>query len=340
MISFTHYIKYTAACLLIMALGACTSEDMPLSYDERTATLSLIPQLQVETRAVGTSEENAIHTLRVIITDTKHETYINKSFTDEQVASGDIIIENVPVGTVEMYVIANEGALNKDYSDFNAWKNDMVDVGNEYKKLLIKDENRQYFPMRGIPEFANSQSGLPMSWSSHSLVVNPSANGTPQKVTVNLQRAVAKLNITMNNALTTPITISSMSFGAFFGDQLYLFQETSLDVPTDANYAVQTYDNLAIEIPGGEYKTLALYVYPSFAWKDGTQTSPYTLGFKTKAGVTYREQAFVNNYGALNHITRNTQVNIHATLSKAANVSIDFKVVPWTNNVVDVPFFE
>lgn len=338
-----HHFTRTILCFIAsVAIAACSNEDDSLPKDKGTASLSLsLPQLQADSRAVGTDAENAIHTLRVIITN-ENGAYINRDFTAADVTNGAVTIDHVPVGTVQMYVIANEAALGKDYSDFSKWQEDVVEVpGHSHKKVLVKDESRTHFPLR-LPDFEEKGVGLPMSWENLNLTVNPpvAGNNTPQEVEVNLERCVAKLNIIMNNALTDEIHIDQMSFGRFFADRLYLFKEGSLDIPSDTEYneEILPYTGLDIAIPGGESKTLGLYIYPSFAWKEGGY-SPYTIGFHTKAGKEYPMQAFVNDYGTLHFITRNTQINIHATLSSPANVDISFEVVPWEEKQVDVPSF-
>ena len=152
---------------------------------------------------------------------------------------------------------------------------------------------------------------------------------------------MAKLNIIMHNALSESITITEMSFGNFFSDRLYLFREATLDIPDDAKYEGQVYGDLSILIPNGESKTLALYVYPSYAWRIPGDASPYTIGFKTLAGGDYKARAFINDYGgALNSIVRNTQVNINATLSIEAIVQLNFEVRDWTTQSIDVPSFD
>ena len=233
-----------------------------------------------------------------------------------------------------MYVIANEASLGKDYSDLKTLQDD---VEQETGKVHIHDDERKHFPKRGS-EMDFTATGLPMEWMGQ-LTIDPPTD-TPQEIEVNLVRAVAKLNITMNNALSDPITINGMSFGSFFGNCLYLFHTNSLDVPADTDYAGMSYtDGINIPIEGNSSATLALYIYPSFAWKNAGDASPYTIGFTTVAGGNYQQQAFVNNYGALNSIARNTQVNISATLRTDTHIEIKFKVVPWEENTVDVPPF-
>ncbi|WP_071133704.1 hypothetical protein [Millionella massiliensis] len=129
-----------------------------------------------------------------------------------------------------------------------------------------------------------------------------------------------------------------MTFGQFFGDQLYLFREATLDIPDETTYATQEYPGVSIEIPGGESKTLACYIYPSYAWKDNTP-SPYTIGFTTTT-APYPSKAFIDeNSGALNSIARNKQVNIHATLSAEASIQLKFEVKDWNTHSIEVPPF-
>lgn len=333
-----HYIMgLLTACLMSVAMTGCTAEDDGQTTDGRTATIRLdIPMLEAATRAISEptqEQESAIHTLRVII-ESEGATTINNEYKATDLKGGSITISNVPVGKVNMYVIANEESLGKDYSELAALQ---ADIEPKTGKVHIHDEWRTHFPKRGsATEFPTT--GLPMEWMGE-MTINP-PTGTPQVIDVELTRAVAKLKITMNNALSEPITINGMSFGLFFGDCLYLFHTSSLDVPDDTNYAEMSYtENIDIPIAGNSSATLALYIYPSFAWKKAEDASPYTIGFTTKAGGNYQKQAFVNNYGALNSIARNTQVNISATLRTDTHINIDFEVVPWEENTVDVPPF-
>lgn len=330
---FYSVLFLLSVCFLFVSITGCTSEADGWMSNGRTATIRLdIPVLKSITRDVSTLDpEKTIHHLRVIIVSEGAKT-INQVFESADLKNGNITIENVPVGYVQMFVIANEASLGRDYTDLQIFEND---VDDQTKKILIKDADHKFFPVRGsnFPE-----GGLPMSWMDKNLRINQPAD-KPQEIEVNLVRSVAKLNILMSNALTTDIIINEMSFGEFFSNSLYLFAENYLDVPPDTDYETKKYSDVNITIKGGETKMLALYMYPSYAWTDPQIPSPYTIGFKTEAGKGYQETAFVNNYGALNSIARNTQVNIYATLSTEANVKIDFNVVDWTEKEIEVPSF-
>lgn len=333
-LSYHYIVGLLAACLLSATFAGCTREADEAVTDEHTATIRLdIPMLEATTRITTPTkeQESKINTLRVII-ESEGATTINQAFTADDLTGGSITIDNVPVGQVEMYVIANEASLGKDYSNLKMLQ---ADVDQTSGKVHIEDVERTHFPKRGS---AFPPNGLPMSWMNQNLTIEPPTD-TPQPVTVKLVRAVAKLNILMSNALTDAITIDQMSFGPFFGNCLYLFAEQDLDVPDDTGYDSKQYTGLSIEIPGGETAQLTLYIYPSFAWTDPGAVSPYTIGFHTEAGKEYLPQSFVDKNGAINSIARNTQVNIHATLSTPANVEISFEVVPWAEKNVEVPPF-
>lgn len=335
-LSYHYIVALLAACLLSATFAGCTREADEPAADGRTATIRLdIPILKAATRITTPTEEQekAINLLRVIILS-QGATSINQTFTAADLTGGSITIDNVPVGQVQMYVIANEASLGKDYSNLKTLQ---ADVDQTSGKVHIEDVERAHFPKRGS-EMDFTSNGLPMSWMNQNLTIEPPTD-TPQSIEVNLVRTVAKLNILMSNALTDAITIDQMSFGPFFGNCLYLFAEQKLDVPNDTGYDSKQYTGLSIEIPGGETAQLTLYIYPSFAWTDPGAVSPYTIGFHTEAGKEYLPQSFVDKNGAINSIARNTQVNIHATLSTPANVEISFEVVPWAEKNVEVPPF-
>lgn len=351
-----HNLLHTARiCLLLWlawAAASCTdTADLPA--EGRTATLELrIPQLEASaTRATiaGSKLENAIYTLRVIIlSQSAGVKSINKLFTDEDLKDDNavITIDQVPVGLVQLYVIANEASIGKNYTELSALQADVrpISEGSTTRKVVIEDFSRTYFPKRGSVFEKESQGenplGLPMGWMNKSQVINAGTN----TVQVDLERQVAKLNIEMFNSLDAPITVNTITFGKFFSDRFYFFREENLDIPWNVVYADTTFSKIGpadggIEIKANATETMVCYVYPSFAWQDSNSPSPYTIGFKTEK-VEYEQHPFVDDYDSeLNSITRNTQLNIYATLSRDASAKIDFEVVDWISEEVDVPAF-
>lgn len=323
---------------LLLSFG-CTKEKGP-GNGEGLATIRITePMLSGYTKALNEgSYESVINTLRVIVAPENPESetdYIaNRLFSGEEL--NNMIIENVPVGNVQIFAFANEASVGKDYSNFSTF---LTDINEGEDKLLITDSNREFFPKRGSE--TKTAIGLPMSWSNRNVQINaPDASGAPQEIQVTLQRCVSKLRIIMNNTLTEEIKITEMKFGAFFGDRFYLFWEENLDVPADIEYESKEYTGLNIKIPANGSQELLLYLYPSHA-RSGTQPGPYTIGFTTTGNHDpYPLRHFRDGAGnEMSWISRNTQVNINATLGAHANVSVYYYVAEWKNITIDIPSF-
>lgn len=320
---------------LLLSFG-CTKEKGP-GNGEGLATIRITePMLSGYTKALNEgSYESVINTLRVIVAPENPESetdYIaNRLFSGEEL--NNMIIENVPVGNVQIFAFANEASVGKNYSDFSIFLND-INEGED--KLLITDSKREFFPKRGSE--ADADEGLPMSWSDRNVQISaPDASGAPQEIEIALRRCVAKLRIVMNNTLSDPITINQMSFGPFFADRFFLFWEQNLDVPQETYYGNGQSYTTKINIEGGGSAELLLYLYPSHA-RIGTETSPYTIGFKTE-NTEYPMRHFMEGSNPLSWISRNTQVNIYASLGAEADISIEYYVAKWEEKSVTVPDF-
>lgn len=342
MYDMKHVLRYSLLVMAVLLCQACTGTDPQDITEERTTTIYLqLPQPDAGTRMSPSYEtdlgdlEKKIYTLRVILLSqagTNKSTTINRLFKDVD-SDARLVIENVPVGVAQLYVIANEASIGQDYSNIANLQMQVEDVNNS-RKVLIKDTDNQYFPIRGS-ELLAAEKGLPMSWMNKNLTV--SKNMT---IDVALERCVSKVRMQIQNDFSESIKVTKVSFGKFFGNSFYLFREGALDVP-DQTYKEQVYDkSVDYPIAPNESEVLICYFYPSFAWTSGTVASPYTIGFKTQYG-NYPKMAFLDSEGdEYNSIPRNKQININVTLSGATHVNIDFNVVEWTNEEITVPDFE
>uniref|UniRef100_UPI0040296313 hypothetical protein n=1 Tax=Phocaeicola coprophilus TaxID=387090 RepID=UPI0040296313 len=344
MYDMKHVLRYSLLVMAVLLCQACTGTDPQDITEERTTTIYLqLPQPDAGTRMSPSYEtdlgdlEKKIYTLRVILLSqagTNKSTTINRLFKDVD-SDARLVIENVPVGVAQLYVIANEASIGQDYSNIANLQKQVVVVNNS-RKVRITDTDNWYFPIRGSELLdAKEKKGLPMSWMNKNLKV--SENMT---IDVALERCVSKVRMQIQNDFSEPIKVTEVSFGAFFGNSFYLFREGALDVP-DQTYKEQVYDK-SVEYPiaPNESEVLICYFYPSFAWTSGTVASPYTIGFKTQYG-NYPKMAFLDSEGdEYNSIPRNKQININVTLSGATHVNIDFEVVEWTERTITVPDFE
>lgn len=344
MYDIKHVLRYSLLVMAVLLCQACTGTDPQDITEERTTTIYLqLPQPDAGTRMSPSYEtdlgdlEKKIYTLRVILLSqagTNKSTTINRLFKDVD-SDARLVIENVPVGEAQLYVIANEASIGQDYSDIANLQEQVVDV-NGSRKVLITDTGNRYFPIRGSELLAaEEKKGLPMSWMNKNLTV--SENMT---IEVALERCVSKVRMQIQNDFSESIKVTEVSFGKFFGNSFYLFREEALDVP-DQTYKEQVYDkSVDYPIAPNESEVLICYFYPSFAWPSDLVASPYTIGFKTEHGK-YPKMAFLDSEGdEYNSIPRNKQININVTLSGATHVNIDFEVVEWTERTITVPDFE
>lgn len=347
MYDMKHVLRYSLLVMAVLLCQACTGTDPQDITEERTTTIYLqLPQPDAGTRMSPSYEtdleelEKKIYTLRVILLSqagTNKSTTINRLF---KFKDGDsdarLAIKNVPVGDAQLYVIANEASIGQDYSNIANLQKQVVDV-NGSRKVLIRDTDNQYFPIRGSELLAETEKkGLPMSWMNKNLTVSEN-----MEIPVVLERCVSKVRMQIQNDFSESIQIEEVSFGAFFGNSFYLFREGALDVPDQKTYKGQVYDKPGdYPIAPNESEVLICYFYPSFAWTKDTEASPYTIGFETQNGF-YPKMAFLDSEGdEYNSIPRNKQININVTLSGATRVNIDFEVVEWTERTITVPDFE
>lgn len=336
------YVTYFLTAILAFTLFVGCSDVLKDENKSGTAVLQInipLPESSMFTKAtvVDTDAESDIKTLRILIfaedenVDGIFEKEVcNRLFNKSDLTGGQITIEDVPIGEIAIYAIANEASLGIDYTDTEDWNSDIVEVGGKRKILIIDGFEPRKFPMKAVPDFQNSEAGLPMSGFVSSYSVTTGSN----EVEISLRRAVSKINLNIEHGYDQDVSVSSISFGPFFGDRFYLFQEGArLEVPSDSDYRTAVYDNLSILLPPKEnVRTISLYVYPSFARNAG-QGPAYTIGFETTAGFYPPKDI------GITQLMRNTVIDIDVYLSET-NISFDYEVQDWTDKAVDVPAFE
>lgn len=348
---------YMLSVLCVAALwGGCQRG----GGEEGTAEVTL----RFATRADGTdgTDPNAlpnegIKTLRVILykageggTYSFYDSYhqIVDATTDGKVLETSMRIYDVPLGTYRFYVIANEESIGKEYSTKSAVEDDLVTVSDGERKLLIKDdgsvpetqgESCFYFPQKA-KDIENH--GLPMA----RMLENVKVEKGMEPVSVTLERAVAKLNVIVQNATANEMVVQQIMFGKFAANRAYLFRRTKLDIPGEVEYAEMLFGDpnkggyLGETIQAFDEASFVFYVYPSSANVGGTDSqTAYTIGLNT-AKNEYPMQPFVNQNGSvLNLMTRNVQYNISVRISAEAQITVNWESTTWEDAQVNVPEF-
>ena len=333
-----YLISGILVCLSAVLLTSCQKQVSEVQTGSVSLSIGLPGSLDVEdgpwTKAyVDASQYEGIKTLRLIVIsgtpdqEDRKILYNQKVEGLENASSYKTTISNLPVGQMSFYAIANEESIGMTYDDETILDN-LIDGPENAgrRKLLFKDESRQYFPCTGRNIVDN---GLPMSGNTDATITGD------QNIKIELYRSVVKLALVVENTTTSEVNFESVSFGEFFADRYYMFRETTLDVPGDTKYIGKTYDQPSIEtIPaGGRTDTLSLYFYPTHPSFSGE--APFTIGIKTTE----------NDYGQVlfapttSYFIRNTQINLLAQITTTVGITLSFTVQPWDDYTVDVPSF-
>lgn len=160
--------------------------------------------------------------------------------------------------------------------------------------------NGDVFPAEEVPA-----AGLPMAGSKR-VIVNQ------ERVTdsIKVVRAVARLDIELENASGSAMTVRSINLGAFVANQAYLFGGTGHEVPANVEYSNK---NMPVnrDISDGGTSTFSFYLYPSEA-----EANAYKLGLTANINNTnkiYTPQPLKDAQGRdLTEMPRNTLYRIHA----------------------------
>lgn len=358
------FMKYMLPLLLLVAAGCervavetanCGTADLVLNLglDGKPAELVLSKASDPEVLA-----SEGLHTLRVFVTrgtpgQSGFEIIYNEKFTDVGNSAsapvlkyGEMTIPDIPVGTVSIYCIGNEESLGKTYDNETIIR----ELGNS-PKLVMVDEGNTYFPKS---EADIQTSGLPIS--GHRTGVNVRDGMGP--VNIEMKRLVVKLNLIVENATASELTLEGVSYGTFSGDKLYVFPTENLDVPYDIQYEPFAFGTAAGEnsigllmgpldsdnsASGNSECIYRAYIYPTYALRSETEDNPYTISLNvrnTATGTILTNLQYPRTFGiGHTNFKANTQVNIRARITSETDIIINFDVMAWDDYEIDVPDF-
>ena len=173
------------------------------------------------------------------------------------------------------------------------------------------------FPAAAVPE-----DGLPMAGSKR-VIVNQ------ERVTdsIKVVRAVARLDIELENVTGDEIRVERIPFGAFGADRAYLFGQGGENEVMPDEVTCKEF-----EIPGrneviatGGKANYVYYIYPSAAG-----AGKYTMGLKIEGRDEYKEQNLLNDRGLpLREMPRNTVYKIRAVVDVDAITFRGITVDEW-----------
>lgn len=331
--------KYCQLLLLIftMCIASCINDPVePSVGDSPTATVRMVLDARSADLQEGVLEKNeGIKTLRVIIANASGSVIRNElRAVDDMEGSGlttqqKLIIYGLPTGiALTFYVIANEASFGGDLStDYGIGKS----VAGLTSTLLSSS-----FPTAEAINF-----GLPMSGFSEQTTFTKENN----EIVINLQRAVAKINLILKNPTSSSITLSGVTLGKFFTSETRLFAGSLVEVSGEYKSFELLTNSKTITIPPqtnvgndshiGEVRYCPIYLYETAAGK-----GVYTLKVIRDDGIINEAKEFINPSGeSFSKIDRNSNITLTATIINEATLQVEYKVVSWDERSVEVPPF-
>lgn len=204
-------------------------------------------------------------------------------------------------GTDGMFETELEGGIDLGNYMFYAVANG-ASAGLTVGEGEMKEDALKGYVMEGgaFPAAAVPLTGLPMA-GSEPVKVNQ------ERVTkeIKVVRAVARLDIELENASGSAMTVQSINLGAFVADQAYLFGQGNEVMPEGTTCSPEV-RSVSGSIADGKKETYSYYLYPSAAGADA-----YKLGLTTNV-KTYDPQPLMEGSTYLSRMPRNTVYKIQA----------------------------
>lgn len=327
-----RYISLLLALVFAAGLSSCIKEDYADSTKNDKATVSLVfdtraPGVDGQTVQAGSNE--GIKTLRVIIVDSKSSTVnVNKlydySAEADPVEVKTLTIMNLPVGQKDFYVIANEGSVEMNGIDLDAWQEKGTFDDSDKNELL------QAVIASGFPKTEIAELGLPIAG-----VKSENITGTEdQVIEIPITRAVAKMELTLTNNTGAPFQLDQVAMGSFFPDMTYLFPGKAL--PEGVAYADHIFETNAT-LAEDATETFCFYFYESNA---GENAYTIQLNDGSEYGATpilVEPEEEGEQATPLTSVERNTCVRVKGTIESKAWTLLA-NVLPWQHEEVSFDF--
>lgn len=308
-----------AIFLLLLSLLAvsCISDDYPVREKatvKMTFTTRAISNPTVD--AGGLEANEHMRTLRVIVARKNGEILYNLKYdiaedeTSKTITFSEMTV-NADGEAFDFYAIANEDGVGYSGDWNNVSINDLQGMNLQSGFLTNANTSTDTY----IPQTAYKQ-----------ITVVPRTGGGIQSETMQLDFAVAKVRLTINNTSSGEQYVNDINLSGVNMTSTPLFAGTDLsnvvngelelgDMTIHANSTATVYAYF-FENTGGNYILSA-------SW-NGDQTLDIT-------------NAVTPN---ITQISRGTELDINITLNATTTPTFNIEVVPWTTVEVDVPPFE
>ena len=302
------YTSLTLLTLLVMLAGAC-SKDTPMESRAESAniTVNIASRGQIDTDNSEVKDHEGIKTLRLImVQEGKVAGNWLREYNDNSLIQTFRILGVKAVDT-QLYAIVNENGVNLNYATtFQVGSTFNASTYNNGAALAAIDVATNGIPMEGSTQITAAQ-----------MVEETS-------VSISVTRALARIDLTVNNKTGGELRIDQINFGAFFPVSGYLIKRK------DGTVQNQTKDFTGDQtiVTNGTH-TFTYYLFES---SHGT----YTVGMKGSTNYD-PAQIYDKDTKPIASIERNQILKINAN-ANPTGWELACTVAPWEVKNSEIAF--
>lgn len=302
--------RYLGAIGLLLLIGVATSciKDDIATTETGTANITV----NISSRSGEVDNDNSevlanedIKTIRLILVQNGKVVSNSKhSFTvpdGQKLLEQGIRIVGVNKAATDFYAVVNEANVNKNFeSDFK--------VGTTFDGPAFSQVQ-----LIAYSSF-NSANGLPMVGCE----TKPSLSDGDE-VMIKVTRAVARIDLNINNKTGADLNVSKVSFGEFFPTSGFLFAQSDASVQyTEKNFVESE------TIENEKSNVFTYYLYESCSNEEGV----YKVGLNDSPEFPLTQIYDAVSKTPIKEIKRNTILKINA-IANASGWELQCEVAPW-----------
>lgn len=299
--------RYLGAIGLLLLMGvvtSCIKDDIATTSDADAVNITV----NVGSRAADSEAftDEGIKTLRLILV--QDGKVVSNSKHDFTTTEGQPLLEKginiigLKKAATNFYAVVNEASVAVNY--------------DELFKISETFNHDAFSQAQLVPysEFKPEENGLPMVGSKSVSDIEDNAT-----ISIDVTRAVARIDLTINNKTGADLGVSKVSFGKFFPTNGFLLAQSDASV----TYTAKTFDE-SNTIENAKSDVFTYYLYESCSDEEGV----YKVGLNESPEFPLTQIYDAVSKAPIKEIKRNTILKINA-IANASGWELQCEVAPW-----------
>lgn len=300
--------RYLGAIGLLLLMGvvtSCIKDDIATASDADAVNITV----NVGSRAADSEalSNDGIKTLRLILV--QDGKVVSNSKHDFTTTEGQPLLEKginiigLKKAATDFYAVVNEASVDVAY--------DNMKIGTDFDVNVFSQAQLVSYSV-----FKPEENGLPMVGSKSVADIEIKDNAA---VSIDVTRAVARIDLTINNKTGADLGVSKVSFGKFFPTNGFLLAQSDASV----TYTAKTFDE-SNTIENAKSDVFTYYLYESCSDEEGV----YKVGLNESPEFPLTQIYDAVSKAPIKEIKRNTILKINA-IANASGWELQCEVAPW-----------